>query len=47
MEGDVYWSLWWDSNRSEETNGGDGKTREPIQRSIPSEELCEVVIFTW
>ena len=46
LEGDVYWSLWWDSNRSEETNGGDGETRKPIQRSIPSEELCEVAFFT-
>ena len=43
LEGDVYWGVRWDSHRSEETNGGDGEACRPVQGSIPSEELCEVV----
>ena len=42
LEGNVYWGLWWDTNRSEETDGGDGETCESLQRSISSKKLCQV-----
>ena len=42
LEGDVYWSLRWDSNRSEETNGGDGKARGALQRPVSFEKLRKV-----